>query len=190
MSLLSPYHFATLCIFTNEATRCKTKFFLNVTLIALTFLLAGCSDEPAELTSDLSDKSYYLYVNKELVGPFTVPEIVDRLKNNTFKPSDFVYESQTEEWVTIENHEYIMGFVMDKNELEKPSDTSSREVDSIATAAASDKQSRSNTIMIRQNTKSYSGSCPCPYSTARDGSRCGKRSAYSRSGGRSPRCYP
>ncbi|RLQ87091.1 SH3 domain-containing protein [Notoacmeibacter ruber] len=33
------------------------------------------------------------------------------------------------------------------------------------------------------------GRCDCPYDRARNGSRCGGRSAYSRPGGRSPRCY-
>ena len=36
---------------------------------------------------------------------------------------------------------------------------------------------------------SYSGNCLCPYNTASDGSRCGARSAWSRSGGASPLCY-
>jgi len=36
---------------------------------------------------------------------------------------------------------------------------------------------------------SYSGNCPCPYDTASDGSICGARSAWSRSGGASPVCY-
>ncbi len=44
-------------------------------------------------------------------------------------------------------------------------------------------------IFINQNNTSYDGSCPCPYSIARDGSTCGARSAYSRSGGASPQCY-
>ena len=35
---------------------------------------------------------------------------------------------------------------------------------------------------------SYSGVCACPYDTASDGSRCGARSAWSRSGGASPKC--
>jgi hypothetical protein len=35
----------------------------------------------------------------------------------------------------------------------------------------------------------YPGPCPCPYNRARNGSRCGKRSAYSRPGGYSPICY-
>lgn len=43
--------------------------------------------------------------------------------------------------------------------------------------------------MIRQSIANYPGSCPCPYSTARNGSRCGGRSAYSRPGGAAPLCY-
>lgn len=43
--------------------------------------------------------------------------------------------------------------------------------------------------IVQQSIASYSGSCPCPYSVARNGSRCGGRSAYSRPGGASPRCY-
>jgi hypothetical protein len=35
----------------------------------------------------------------------------------------------------------------------------------------------------------YDGPCPCPYSIASDGSQCGKRSAYSRTGGAAPACY-
>lgn len=45
-------------------------------------------------------------------------------------------------------------------------------------------------ILIERSIASYSGSCPCPYNRARNGSRCGKRSAYSRPGGASPLCYP
>lgn len=39
------------------------------------------------------------------------------------------------------------------------------------------------------NSNNYDGPCPCPYSIASDGSRCGKRSAYSRTGGAAPACY-
>ena len=45
-------------------------------------------------------------------------------------------------------------------------------------------------ILIRQSIASYSGSCPCPYSTDRAGRSCGRRSAHSRPGGASPLCYP
>ena len=43
--------------------------------------------------------------------------------------------------------------------------------------------------LIRESIASYSGSCPCPYSTDRAGRRCGARSAYSRPGGAAPLCY-
>ncbi len=46
------------------------------------------------------------------------------------------------------------------------------------------------TILIDESIAGYSGSCPCPYSAARNGSRCGRRSAYSREGGAAPLCYP
>jgi len=32
--------------------------------------------------------------------------------------------------------------------------------------------------------------CACPFDTARNGSACGGRSAYSRPGGAEPKCYP
>ena len=44
-------------------------------------------------------------------------------------------------------------------------------------------------ILIDDSIAAYSGSCPCPYSTARNGSRCGRRSAYSRAGGAETLCY-
>lgn len=44
--------------------------------------------------------------------------------------------------------------------------------------------------IIEQSIANYSGNCPCPYNTASNGSRCGKRSAYNRVGGDAPICYP
>lgn len=44
--------------------------------------------------------------------------------------------------------------------------------------------------IIQESIDSYPGNCPCPYNTARNGSSCGRRSAYSRGGGYSPLCYP
>ncbi|WP_263263799.1 hypothetical protein [Pseudomonas sp. RIT-PI-S] len=43
--------------------------------------------------------------------------------------------------------------------------------------------------IIAESIASYSGACPCPYNQARNGSSCGRRSAYSRPGGFSPKCY-
>lgn len=43
--------------------------------------------------------------------------------------------------------------------------------------------------MIQESLGAYSGPCPCPYNTMRNGASCGKRSAYSKPGGASPLCY-
>ena len=44
-------------------------------------------------------------------------------------------------------------------------------------------------VIIRQSIASYPGTCACPYNVARNGSSCGRRSAYSRAGGYAPMCY-
>lgn len=44
--------------------------------------------------------------------------------------------------------------------------------------------------IIQQSIENYPGNCPCPYNTASNGSRCGRRSAYNRAGGYAPLCYP
>lgn len=44
-------------------------------------------------------------------------------------------------------------------------------------------------VLIEESIDAYQGSCPCPYSRARNGSRCGKRSAYDREGGAAPLCF-
>lgn len=44
--------------------------------------------------------------------------------------------------------------------------------------------------IIQQSIENYPGNCPCPYNTASNVSRCGKRSAYNRAGGYAPLCYP
>lgn len=57
------------------------------------------------------------------------------------------------------------------------------------------KQSSQNTDaikkqIIKQSIESYPGNCACPYHSASNGSRCGKRSAYHGAGGYTPICYP
>lgn len=44
-------------------------------------------------------------------------------------------------------------------------------------------------LIIQNSINNYSGNCPCPYNQARNGSKCGKRSAYSKPRGKSPYCY-
>ena len=43
--------------------------------------------------------------------------------------------------------------------------------------------------IIAASINAYSGNCPCPYNSARNGSACGGRSAWSRRGGYAPICY-
>lgn len=61
-------------------------------------------------------------------------------------------------------------------------------LDESAKKALTDKEIRS--VLIQQSVSRYRGNCPCPYNRASNGSRCGKRSAYSKPGGYSPLCYP
>jgi hypothetical protein len=44
-------------------------------------------------------------------------------------------------------------------------------------------------LLIDESIAAYDGNCPCPYSRARNGSRCGRRSAHSREGGAAPLCF-
>lgn len=44
-------------------------------------------------------------------------------------------------------------------------------------------------LIIKESISKYHGNCPCPYNRASNGTRCGKRSAYSKSGGYSTMCY-
>lgn len=43
--------------------------------------------------------------------------------------------------------------------------------------------------IIKDSIASYPGPCACPYNHARNGSSCGRRSAYSRAGGYDTVCY-
>ncbi|WP_133745758.1 MULTISPECIES: hypothetical protein [Pantoea] len=44
-------------------------------------------------------------------------------------------------------------------------------------------------LIIEDSIASYPGVCACPFNTARNGSSCGRRSAWSKQGGYSPICY-
>jgi hypothetical protein len=43
--------------------------------------------------------------------------------------------------------------------------------------------------LIQDSIDDYPGNCPSPYNRASNGSRCGKRSAYSKPGGYAPLCF-
>ena len=56
-----------------------------------------------------------------------------------------------------------------------------------ARSSLSDAQIRQK--IIEESIEQYPGNCPCPYNVARNGSRCGGRSAYNRAGGYAPYCF-
>jgi hypothetical protein len=62
-------------------------------------------------------------------------------------------------------------------------------VSTIAQRQSTDADAEVRKAIIAQSLAGYPGPCPCPYNTARNGSRCGKRSAYSKPGGYEPICY-
>ncbi len=43
--------------------------------------------------------------------------------------------------------------------------------------------------IINDSVAAYPGTCACPFNRARNGSSCGRRSAWSRAGGYAPLCY-
>ncbi|WP_446746605.1 hypothetical protein [Sphaerotilus natans] len=57
------------------------------------------------------------------------------------------------------------------------------------TGHATPSVARIKQAMIAESRASYSGNCPCPEDTTENGAECGRNSAYSRRGGRSPLCY-
>jgi hypothetical protein len=62
-----------------------------------------------------------------------------------------------------------------------------RSASCVSLGSATDSEIRKYLIM--RSISGYSGSCPCPWNSDRAGRSCGGRSAYSRAGGASPRCY-
>lgn len=59
----------------------------------------------------------------------------------------------------------------------------------VAMGVSAESDSAIKQAIIQESISSYPGNCPCPYNTARNGSKCGKRSAYSKPGGYAPICY-
>ena len=55
----------------------------------------------------------------------------------------------------------------------------------IASAAAAQVKQQ----IIEASITSYPGVCACPFNRARNGSSCGRRSAWSKAGGYAPVCY-
>ena len=59
----------------------------------------------------------------------------------------------------------------------------------VSPALARDSDAQIRKAIVQESLATYPGNCPCPYNTDRAGRSCGARSAYSRPGGYSPKCY-
>jgi hypothetical protein len=59
----------------------------------------------------------------------------------------------------------------------------------VAIAKESKNTSSIKARMIQESINSYYGNCPCPYNYAKNGSKCGKRSAWYKPGGYAPLCF-
>lgn len=59
----------------------------------------------------------------------------------------------------------------------------------IATAKGVVSDAQVKQAIIDESISAYPGTCACPFNSARNGSSCGGRSAWSRAGGYSPICY-
>jgi len=55
------------------------------------------------------------------------------------------------------------------------------------TSTLSDKEIRAQ--LIAASIKDYSGACACPYSTKKNGAKCGESSAWSKASGDKPLCF-
>lgn len=59
----------------------------------------------------------------------------------------------------------------------------------IATAKGTVSDAQVKQAIIDESIAAYPGTCACPFNSARNGSACGGRSAWSKAGGFSPICY-
>jgi len=59
----------------------------------------------------------------------------------------------------------------------------------IATAKGTVSDAQVKQAIIDESIAAYPGTCACPFNSARNGSSCGGRSAWSKAGGYSPICY-
>ena len=76
--------------------------------------------------------------------------------------------------------------------LERQSAERLRDADSRVAAGGDERVSDAEIRrrIVEESIASYDGPCACPYQRARNGSRCGRRSAYDREGGEAPLCFP
>ena len=121
-------------------------------------------------------------------GPSKSHKVIWTLKDN----EKVVVVGRENGWAQLRGDRY-QGWVFATYLTPKPDTVKTAKQRQSETVTHNTKPNLSDTqiakILIERSLAYYSGNCPCPYNRARNGSRCGGRSAYSRPGGASPLCY-
>jgi SH3-like domain-containing protein len=99
---------------------------------------------------------------------------------------------QTDGWYEVRLTNGNTGWMSGEYLSSTPPQMETRAVEAASAAPVKKAYDRASVVaaIIALSISSYSGRCPCPYNTMRNGRSCGGNSAYSRPGGRSPVCYP
>lgn len=118
--------------------------------------------------------------------PDKTAKVVWNLKNN--EATKVI--GQSGEWLQVQGAKYsgwVFGTYLTAKPARAATQVTKRQEASPRQSSLSDANIKD--ILIKRSLSLYRGSCPCPYNSASNGSKCGKRSAYSRPGGASPLCY-
>lgn len=123
----------------------------------------------------------YKYISKNSVNVRALPTVKSQKLGNLKRNTQMNYYQFKAGWYQIKiPNSQIMGWIR---------------ADLLADAKPKIKPKSEPPLPLKTAKKSgprrspYYGTCDCPYDRAKNGSRCGGRSAYSRPGGRSPVCY-
>lgn len=95
-------------------------------------------------------------------------------------------------WLLIQPAPGAEGWISELYTSATPESTTASEPTQALLSAPGPEVDRDGIIqkIIERSIRNYSGNCPCPYNTMRNGRRCGGNSAHSKPGGRSPICFP
>lgn len=121
-------------------------------------------------------------------APNTAGNVIGKLQNG----HQVSVLQRSNGWLMVEPSPGVQGWISGQYTsatLEPPSASQPAQALLAAPAPAVDRDAIIQQ-MIERSIRNYSGNCPCPYNTMRNGRRCGGNSAYSKPGGRSPICFP
>ena len=179
----------------------KTAYWIVALVLGLVFALSSISDEPWAATPQELDRAIEapkiqpreaLYVTGNRVNIRSQPTIAQNVLGQAYINQKVALVERGTDWHRIALQDGTVGWMSAKY-------LSSSKVQRVAKPAATAKRSIGpqttqdirgiRDAMIRQSIAAYPGNCPCPYNRASNGTRCGKRSAWSKPGGYAPLCY-